>query len=190
MASQYEQLVENAARQLAAFYGYQIVTPCAGGFDLSSTDTTKRTLRVRSRERDLHANDAPPRIVFVPQGGEIVGPDRPGPIKSGGQWVKTIRVRKFTASVHCWGCDFEEAENMMLDAINALEEVAHNSVNFGAEVWEASQPGQGGIQTLGEQISFTATFDLLVTTPPGNTAHVTHFRATVTTLDSTVEIDK
>lgn len=203
--SRYEQLCVRFVTALALMLGYSVKTE-AGNEGWKLTDNPQAPdIRIFKREQDLHRNDGkPPRVVLVPQGGPIVSPDQVGPFKDpqSNQLIKIVRVRQFSIQVYCWGQDSEQSEDLMHNAINAFQGTragsahdsangAHNAVNFSSEVWEDQKPGEGGPETYGSQISFLATFQILVTTKPQlltNVTHVAHVHNTVTLLDDTENV--
>ncbi len=149
-------------------------------------------VRVFTRERDLHQAQSPPVIVLVPKRARIVSPDRVGNQKDATGIAETaIRVRKFSVQIYCWGDNNEMAEDLQVNALNALEQF-HNCSNEDDEVWETEQTGASGQMTYGTQISFMATIDIQVTDAPQGiprgTVEVAKLHMSVTELGVTEEI--
>lgn len=123
-------------------------------------------IRVFTRERDLHRNGSPPRIVIVPKRARIISPDRVGSqVQATGIAQKAIRVRKLAMQIYCWGDTNEVAEDLEHNSLNALEQF-HNCMNEDDEVWETEQTGASGQSLQGSLISFVATIDIQVTDAP------------------------
>lgn len=191
--SRFDQIVAKVCADYATIMGYRSVVPQSEGDDgfLITDGAPQAPIRVYKGNAAFARNERPPRIVFVPVGGEIKSPDI-----IGGKPVACIRVRYFGIRVFCWGGDFEWTESLLHNLILAIEGPpvansplgAHNAVNFSEEVWTTQLDGQGGDMVMGEQVSFIATYQVQVTTLPDILTRVQHLAMTVTELDDSEEI--
>lgn len=193
----FEHMISIAAANLAAQSGHMVCRLAPGeGWDLVDApqvagEELVPNIIVRSREQDLHVNAAPPRVVFVAKGGDIDSPDLIGAQKTlvPGKSITAVRVRRFRVQVYCWGIDQGESEALVHATILALHQF-HNAINFSDEVWEDQQTGEGGPSTLGTQISYIATADIMVTTLPASLTRPMRVKSEVSLLSNTTEISE
>jgi hypothetical protein len=191
--SRYVQIVGDICAQLAlqsfATVGQaQTVQrePGDEGFLLCGVDSVP-DLRVYYREQDRHRNDAPPAVCFVPRGGPIVVPDKVGPQKDYDthRSVYARRRRMFGFEVYVWGQDLEQTEDLVDNLILAIEDISGAGpadTSFGDEAWLSQQDGNGGQETLGYEVSFTATIPWQVFSKPHRLVRVQHVKITVSEL--------
>lgn len=192
--SRFGQFCRDFCTAYAAFCKYPtVVTEPEGGDGFLITGRPDLAdIRVFTRERDLHQNGSPPRIVIVPKRARIISPDRIGSqVQATGVAEKAIRVRKLAMQFYCWGETNEVAEDLEHNSLNALEQF-HNSMNEDDEVWETEQTGTSGQSLQGSLISFVATIDIQVTDAPQgipqSTVKPTKLDLSLTELDDTREI--
>lgn len=177
MASRYWQLVQCFGQVLAAQQLQTLVQlPGNLGWSLRHPDPASQVpdIRLGYREEVLHEQGAPPRVVCIAQGGPIVPPDQVGGgrNKDGTTRAKNERTRQFTLKVYVWGQDDEQSENLLHNAILAFQHCFSDAPQpgkapeFGVELWEDQQTGEGGQETYGSLISFPVQFEINVTDAP------------------------
>lgn len=109
-------------------------------------------------------NGPMPRIVFVPIGGPIEPPDRPGGrvIVTTGSGTKARQIYTRNLQILCelHGSNIENAEIMLHNSVRAMRKQLDNSVRFGEEVWLSQQEGEDGVNDFGEVVTFTFTVQL------------------------------
>jgi hypothetical protein len=76
----------------------------------------------------------PPRIVMVPVGGPG-GASRIGPAGSRSSNPRSLRERSVQIDFHCWGADFNAAEELLRGLIAALHSFAVGAYELAGETW-------------------------------------------------------
>lgn len=102
----------------------------------------------------IAAQDAPPRIVWVPKGGAF------GPVDKGGTNPRPLKTRNLRVEVHCWGKDYEAAEDLVNRISAAAHSVASGSMSHDNELWPE---GNEQLSALGRVIILSFTFRVPVT---------------------------
>lgn len=175
--SRYWEIVEQFGKLLAAQSGQVLIEqPGNLGWELVSQDPDSQvpTIRLAYREEARHEHGSPPRIVCVAKGGPIIPPDQVGGRMHalGGERANARRVRVFTINVYVWGQDDGQSDSLLNNSVIAFSHIYSDSGQpgkgavFGDELWEDQQPGAGGQETYGSEISFSVTFEFTVTDAP------------------------
>lgn len=174
MASRYKQIVAEFGATLADLQGQTLVDRGLDGWILTGPlGGTIPNVSLGYKDHHRHVHAAPPRIVCIAQGGDLSAVDQPGGGKnSDGSYRANNRLtRQFNMRVEVWGCDDEQAENLLHNSYLAFIHIAGEPqpgkrAMFTDEVWEDQRPDAGGQETLGALISFNVMFEINVTDAP------------------------
>lgn len=130
------------------------------------------SIDVKVGKKNLNANGAPPRIIWVPT------QDRFAPTQRVGGNAKAILTRKAGVEVHCWGADFAATEDLINQALVAIYAAvvklpAALIMPQGFRILDDAGWLANAWTNNGEVYVFHAEFHLPVTTAPAPTAKVT-----------------
>lgn len=132
--------------------------------------------------KELHRNDAPPRVVFVRKGGPITATQEIGRQDIGGQSTTQIHQRELSCDVYCWGSDEDETEQLLHNVVVAMRRAILGSYRLGNETWLSEEELRAGDVVLGECVVLEAIVhipivDQLVSlvTPSGGLTHTGTF---------------
>lgn len=103
--------------------------------------------------KEVHRNNAPPRIVFERIGGPIVMTQEIGRQDISPEATRQLWTRNLTLKMHCWGSDEEQAEQLMHNACVALRLAVGGAGNLtlGEESWGTE--AEDGDVNLGEEVT-------------------------------------
>lgn len=102
--------------------------------------------------KELHRNNAPPRVVFERVGGPIEMTKEIGRQDISPQATRQLWTRSMKLIMHCWGTDEEQAEQLMHNSLVALRNaVGPGNLYLGEESW--SVEAEEGDVNLGEEVT-------------------------------------
>lgn len=155
VASRFYQIVQAVVTDFAVQVGREVTPFPSSGCQGWTLEGVAPPLHVYLDRRHLEQHGTYPRIVFVQTGGAIVPPDMVGGgLVSANKRDNIRRVRNLQVLTYAWGCDVEDAENMLHALIAAWDSAAHNAVVFGNETWEDQAESSDGWVREGTVVSF------------------------------------
>jgi hypothetical protein len=116
------------------------------------TELADANVTVAIGRKELHRNNAPPRVVFERVGGEVVMTQEIGRQDITTEATRQLWTRNLKLVMHCWGQDEEQAEQLMHNAAVAMRRaVGSGNIILGEESW-GNEAADGDVN-LGEEVT-------------------------------------
>lgn len=107
-------------------------------------------VRVDLGRKELHRNNAPPRVIFIPIGGPIEMTKEIGRQDlTVGTASRQLNQRNLSCELHCWGESIEQAEQIMHNAIATMHAAVLGSYLPSGERWLSDEELKAGDVNLG-----------------------------------------